>query len=77
MPDPVQGTGAEADPAAKPWPKDQRHGCPLLPDGRACPTGGAGGVLRGVAAGSRQTAAGSFELKLHGDFYQKMPRFFA
>ena len=37
----------------------------FLPDGRACPAGGAGGDFRGIAAGGRQTASGGFALKLH------------
>ena len=69
IPYPVQGAGAKADPAAKPWPEDQRYGCVLLPDGRARPAGGAGGGVWGIAAGSRQTASGGFALKPHGDFY--------
>ena len=49
--------------------EDQRYGYLLLPDGRACPAGGAGGGVWGIAAGSRQAASGGFALKLHGDFY--------
>ena len=60
--------GAEAEPAAKPWPEDQRYGYLLLPDGRARPAGGAGGGVWGIAAGSRQASAGDFALKLHGYF---------
>ena len=45
-------------------------------DGRACPAGGAGGGLREIAAGGKQTAAGGFALKLHGDFYQQMQGLF-
>lgn len=68
VPDPVQGAGAEAEPAAKPWPEDQRYGYLLLPDGRARPAGGAGGGVWEIAAGSRQASAGDFALKPHGYF---------
>ena len=60
---------AKADPAAEPRAEDQRYGYLLLPDGRACPAGGVGGGVWGIAAGSRQAAAGGFALKPHGDFY--------
>lgn len=49
--------------------KTNAYGYLLLPDGRACPAGGAGGGVWGIAAGSRQASAGGFALKPHGDFY--------